>query len=93
MSLPSPGSDYKGTVSHTVSGRECLRWDEQSYCKGCRGEDENYCRNPDEDSRGVWCFVDGLDENDNTYYEHCSQIEDCPGECHFPPNRFDFKSN
>ena len=96
--LPSPGSDYKGTVSQTKSGLECRRWDDRTalVSGGFQdskyiGEDENYCRNPDGDSGGVWCFVDGPTSSD--YWEHCSQIPDCEnGECNFPPNRFDLKS-
>lgn len=54
-------SDYRGTVSTTVDGTPCQRWDEQSphehahltyYPDG--GLIENYCRNPDNDPNGPW---------------------------------------
>merc|ERR1712051_661348 len=47
------GEDYSGSASKTISGLTCEKWssvkDPQYQSLG----DNNYCRNPDEDS-GVW---------------------------------------
>ncbi|XP_078687217.1 plasminogen-like [Branchiostoma floridae x Branchiostoma belcheri] len=56
------GLSYRGTVSVTESGLTCQRWDssEQPHTPEhypSSGLEENYCRNPDEDSGGVWCYT------------------------------------
>ncbi|KAK1164520.1 urokinase-type plasminogen activator-like [Acipenser oxyrinchus oxyrinchus] len=61
------GADYRGTVSETESGNECLDWDyplldfgyyssEQAMLVQLGLDDHNYCRNPDS-SRKPWCYV------------------------------------
>ena len=59
-----PGVSYLGRVNVTASGTACQAWDatephqhELTYV----GE-HNYCRNPDDDSEGVWCFTTDLDK-------------------------------
>jgi len=60
-----------GTLSVTVSGRQCQAWasstphvpkaifaDDSLYPDGSREAAENYCRNPDVlDEDGVWCYT------------------------------------
>ena len=48
----SNGADYTGTLSTTISGRNCTTW---AY----RWEgvlNHNFCRNPDMD-KALWCYV------------------------------------
>ncbi|KAM6161026.1 hepatocyte growth factor-like protein [Erethizon dorsatum] len=58
------GEDYRGSVDHTESGRECQRWDLQHPHGHPFGPgkfldkdlDDNYCRNPDGSER-PWCYT------------------------------------
>ncbi|XP_063689127.1 low-density lipoprotein receptor class A domain-containing protein 3-like isoform X2 [Bolinopsis microptera] len=62
--IENDGSEYRGKVAVTKSGRKCQGWDSQSpntqnfgskqeYTR--LGLQENYCRNPDGGS-GPWCY-------------------------------------
>ena len=71
------GSDYRGTVSHTASGRVCQRWSEQSpnvhhfdhqkWPKAGLGG-HNFCRNPDSSEDRPWCY---LTDTDGPRFEVC----------------------
>uniref|UniRef100_A0A673FZP6 trypsin n=1 Tax=Sinocyclocheilus rhinocerous TaxID=307959 RepID=A0A673FZP6_9TELE len=56
------GLHYRGPVSKSVSGRECLEWDSESvreirvYPRNLGPGRHKYCRNPDY-SRRPWCYV------------------------------------
>ena len=76
--------NYMGQASTTVSGQACLRWDKpefHSYVNGLSFPDEsisaagNFCRNPDSDPGGVWCFQ-SLDVGD---YGYCD-VTQCAGQ-------------
>ncbi|XP_012670406.2 prothrombin [Clupea harengus] len=64
--LPNQGKDYKGTLSVTMRGFTCLPWASPKAVKKAVGKEflpevkleVNYCRNPDDDTEGPWCFVD-----------------------------------
>uniref|UniRef100_A0A4W3GEY2 Macrophage stimulating 1 n=1 Tax=Callorhinchus milii TaxID=7868 RepID=A0A4W3GEY2_CALMI len=48
------GATYRGTVSVTQSGKTCQEWISNFPEKGL---DMNYCRNPDNDVNGPWCYT------------------------------------
>ncbi|XP_056419590.1 plasminogen [Hyla sarda] len=60
------GQDYRGTKSVTVKGYTCQSWKSQtphahaSFTPETHPNsdlDNNYCRNPDGDINGPWCFI------------------------------------
>ncbi|XP_073204310.1 prothrombin isoform X1 [Lepidochelys kempii] len=69
------GLHFSGTLSVTVSGAKCLPWASDKAKELSHGTTflpevklvENYCRNPDGDDEGVWCYVD----HPNTTFEYC----------------------
>ncbi|XP_042073908.1 plasminogen-like, partial [Haplochromis burtoni] len=79
------GRDYRGTKSRTNSGKICQRWDSsyphrpkfmpQSHPQA--DLESNFCRNPDGDSNGPWCYT----TDPNTRWEHCN-VPSCFGKIH-----------
>ncbi|XP_030056733.1 prothrombin [Microcaecilia unicolor] len=69
------GLYYNGTLAVTISGLKCLPWHSETAEElGRRYKflpnvilEENYCRNPDGDEEGVWCFV----SHPNMTFEYC----------------------
>uniref|UniRef100_A0A8C2EJF0 Macrophage stimulating 1 n=1 Tax=Cyprinus carpio TaxID=7962 RepID=A0A8C2EJF0_CYPCA len=74
------GEDYRGQVDHTVSGKECQRWDQQYPHQHIyqpekypdKSLDDNYCRNPDA-SPVPWCYT-----TDQTVERESCDIRKCP---------------
>uniref|UniRef100_UPI00358F9CDF hepatocyte growth factor-like protein isoform X2 n=1 Tax=Myxine glutinosa TaxID=7769 RepID=UPI00358F9CDF len=81
------GHDYRGTASHTRNGLQCVQWDgdgihEHKFNPTLHPEaglDGPYCRNPDRDPHGTWCFT-----NDQVmHWDYCT-IKPCD-RSHFKP--------
>ncbi|XP_072021373.1 scavenger receptor cysteine-rich domain-containing protein DMBT1-like [Amphiura filiformis] len=62
----SKARDYRGTVATTKYGNTCQKWTEQEPNEHDRTVenypgyglgDHNYCRNPDNEPEGAWCFT------------------------------------
>uniref|UniRef100_A0A8C9FAX8 Plasmin n=1 Tax=Pavo cristatus TaxID=9049 RepID=A0A8C9FAX8_PAVCR len=78
------GKDYRGTEAKTWRGIPCQKWAEKSPHspnftpeKHPRAElEENYCRNPDGDVRGPWCYT----TDPATRFDYCN-IPECEGQC------------
>ena len=64
------GREYTGTLNTTVSGKTCQAWssdyphaidyhssNDDNYPEGNRADAKNYCRNPDSDPEGLWCYT------------------------------------
>ncbi|XP_053131377.1 prothrombin isoform X1 [Hemicordylus capensis] len=66
---------YTGTLAVTISGAQCLPWASEKARQLRRGKHflqninlvENYCRNPDDDDEGVWCYID----HPNNTFDYC----------------------
>lgn len=57
---------YVGKSSRSVTSEPCLRW----KSNGWRGK-HNFCRNPDQDSNGPWCFVRDQSDPYKTSWAYC----------------------
>ncbi|XP_016008226.2 plasminogen isoform X2 [Rousettus aegyptiacus] len=78
------GKNYRGTMSKTKNGITCQKWSDSSPHKPryspethpLEGLEENYCRNPDDDEKGPWCYT----TDQKVRFEYCS-IPECEDEC------------
>ncbi|KAM7340921.1 hypothetical protein ACRRTK_001536 [Alexandromys fortis] len=78
------GKNYRGTMSKTKNGVTCQKWSATSphvpnYSPNTHpndGLEENYCRNPDNDDKGPWCYTTDPDKR----YDYCD-IPECEEEC------------
>lgn len=83
VGIGSVGRDYRGTQAVTESGLTCQAWSSQSPHGHSRtaerypsaGLEENYCRNPDGESLGNWCYT----TDPSRRWEYCA-VRECPDE-------------
>ncbi|XP_038844093.1 plasminogen-like [Salvelinus namaycush] len=74
------GMDYRGTKSKTKSGKTCQRWASKyphnpnmtPSTHPNADLESNFCRNPDGDSKGPWCYT----KDPETRWETCN-VQDC----------------
>ncbi|XP_062575225.1 plasminogen-like [Saccostrea cucullata] len=80
------GVDYIGSNSKTKSGRTCQFWDQQSphsqsaykYLPGSPSAHKNFCRNPDNELGGPWCYT----TDPSVRWEYCD-VPFCHYECKY----------
>uniref|UniRef100_A0ACB8GB38 Uncharacterized protein n=1 Tax=Sphaerodactylus townsendi TaxID=933632 RepID=A0ACB8GB38_9SAUR len=78
------GQDYRGTESKTRNNITCQKWAERSphipnYSPTANpgaGLEQNYCRNPDNDEKGPWCYT----TDHRTRFDYCN-IPECEETC------------
>uniref|UniRef100_A0A672SBZ6 Hepatocyte growth factor-like protein n=1 Tax=Sinocyclocheilus grahami TaxID=75366 RepID=A0A672SBZ6_SINGR len=86
------GEDYRGKVSTTKSGRTCQQWwskfphDHRWTPSATNGLELNYCRNPDGDRIGPWCYTTDPERR----YESCD-IPQCKDEVCITCNGEDYR--
>ncbi|KAM9316694.1 plasminogen [Gastrophryne carolinensis] len=78
------GKDYRGTESTTKSGKTCQEWASNTpHVPNITPEkfpdaglEANFCRNPDGDSKGPWCYT----TDPTLRFEYCN-IPQCEDDC------------
>nr|CAB3266484.1 sortilin-related receptor-like [Phallusia mammillata] len=64
------GTSYQGKRSYTKTGKTCQRWDSNTPHRPRytpQITNHNYCRNPDNDQQGPWCYT----TEQSTRWEYC----------------------
>ncbi|XP_067849760.1 prothrombin [Heptranchias perlo] len=83
--VPNQGSSYRGTLNVTVGGHHCQAWGSQyphmhNYTREnnpTANLEGNYCRNPDLDEDGTWCFTTNPKlETDYCKLNYCDDLVD-----------------
>jgi len=78
------GEMYRGNISQTRGGIKCQKWSSQSpHRHGLKPQShpnkgliENYCRNPDKESEGPWCYTTDKKKR----WDYCD-VPFCKREC------------
>ncbi|XP_075059363.1 plasminogen-like [Mixophyes fleayi] len=82
--IKGDGKNYRGTQSKTKSGKTCQDWTSTTPHKPNltpekfpnAGLESNFCRNPDGDENGPWCYT----TDPSTRFEFCN-IPQCEEDC------------
>ncbi|KAF6103254.1 coagulation factor II, thrombin [Phyllostomus discolor] len=88
--VPERGQHYQGRLAVTMHGSPCLDWASSQAKALSNNQDfspavslvENFCRNPDGDQEGAWCYVSGRPD----HFEYCDldyceeTVEDVTGD-------------
>ncbi|VDI19506.1 plasminogen, partial [Mytilus galloprovincialis] len=85
--MDQQGKNYTGTISKTRFGNTCQPWSSltpYTHRFSVKMEDhENYCRNPDNEEYGPWCYT----TNPDVRWEFCDipycEGADNPGKAHW----------
>lgn len=92
----SMGLEYQGTQASGI-GRygvefECANWSEKgSNLYPPYKENHNYCRNPDNDPHGLWCYKKDHQEGEGRNYVYCKKsIPQCVPKCNKPTHSYKF---
>ncbi|KAM7086817.1 prothrombin [Molossus nigricans] len=85
LCVPERGRHYEGHLAVTMQGSPCLAWASEQAKALSKDQDfspevplvENFCRNPDGDQEGVWCYV-GRNTGDFEYCDlnYCEELVD-----------------
>ncbi|XP_054406722.1 hepatocyte growth factor-like protein isoform X5 [Pongo abelii] len=92
------GEQYRGTVSKTRKGVQCQRWSAETphkpqftFTSEPHAQlEENFCRNPDGDSHGPWCYT----MDPRTPFDYCALrrcADDQPPSILDPPDQVQFE--
>ncbi|XP_029812920.1 prothrombin [Suricata suricatta] len=83
--IPERGRYYRGRLAVTTYGSPCLAWDSSQAKALSKNQDfnplvpleGNFCRNPDGDEEGAWCYVSGEPGVEYCHLDYCEeQLED-----------------
>ncbi|XP_030627339.1 plasminogen [Chanos chanos] len=85
------GKDYRGKVAKTLVGVTCQAWSAQTPHQHFsftpethpdKGLESNYCRNPDSDVNGPWCYTMDREKK----WDYC-QVPECGLKCGQPKTK------